>query len=134
VTSWLIDKSALVRLGASSEASVWADRVERGLVCVTSVTLLEVGYSARSGADLRRASARPPLASLLLAHLTPAMEDRAREVQLALADRGRHRAPSIPDLLVGAVAELSGLVVLHLDKDFEVISEFTRQPVERLAL
>jgi predicted nucleic acid-binding protein len=70
----------------------------------------------------------------LLAHLTPAMEDRAREVQRALADRGRHRAPSIPDLLVGAVAELSGLVVLHLDKDFEVISEFTRQPVERLAL
>jgi predicted nucleic acid-binding protein len=55
------------------------------------------------------------------------------EVQLLLADQGRHRAPSIPDLLVAAAAELAGLTVLHVDKDFELIAEVTGQPVERIA-
>jgi len=54
-------------------------------------------------------------------------------VLTSLADRGRHRAPSVPDLLVAAAAELSGLTVLHLDKDFELIAEITGQPVERLS-
>jgi predicted nucleic acid-binding protein len=65
-------------------------------------------------------------------HLTPAIEDRAQQVQLVLAGKGQHRAPSIPDLLIGAVAELAGLNVLHLDKDFDLISSVTGQPVERL--
>ena len=56
------------------------------------------------------------------------------EVQALLADRGQHRAPSIPDLLVGATAELSNLTVLHLDKDFDLLSTITGQPVERLRL
>jgi predicted nucleic acid-binding protein len=49
-----------------------------------------------------------------------------------LADRGYHRAPSIPDLLVAAIAESAGLVVLHDDKDVEQIGEVTGQPVQRL--
>jgi hypothetical protein len=32
VTAWLIDKSALVRLGASPDAAQWASRMERGLI------------------------------------------------------------------------------------------------------
>lgn len=48
------------------------------------------------------------------------------------ADRGQHRAPSIPDRLIAATAELSDLTVLHLDKDFELVAEITGQPVERL--
>ena len=55
MTDWLIDKSALVRLGASPDAARWASRIERGLVRITTVTRLEVGYSARSGSDLRAA-------------------------------------------------------------------------------
>ena len=66
-------------------------------------------------------------------HLTPAIEDRAVEVQATLADRGHHRAPSIPDLLIAATAELVGLTVLHVDKDFELIAEITGQPHQRLA-
>lgn len=49
-----------------------------------------------------------------------------------LADRGRHRAPSIPDLIIAATAELAGLTVLHHDKDFEMIADVTGQPIERL--
>ena len=67
-------------------------------------------------------------------YLTPLIEDRAVEVQLLLADHGQHRAPSIPDLLVAATAELTGLTVLHVDKDFELIAEVTGQPMERLLL
>jgi predicted nucleic acid-binding protein len=56
LTTWLIDKSALVRLGSSPDAEVWAGRIGRGLVHITTVTLLEVGFSARSAADLRQAT------------------------------------------------------------------------------
>jgi predicted nucleic acid-binding protein len=49
-----------------------------------------------------------------------------------LAGRGQHRAPSVPDLIITVTAELAGLTVLHLDKDFELIGEIPGQPVERL--
>ena len=66
-------------------------------------------------------------------YLSPRIEDRAVAIQLALADVGQHRAPAIPDVLIAATAEIVGLTVLHLDKDFEIIAEITGQPVERLA-
>ena len=132
LTSWLIDKSALVRIGVAHNRDEWATRVERGLVRITSITRLEVGYSARSGEEARAAGRLAPLASMPTEFLTLAIEERAMEVQLLLADRGAHRAPSIPDLLIAACAELNGLTVLHLDKDFELIAAMTGQPVERL--
>jgi len=132
ITHWLIDKSALARLPSSRGADEWASRIERGLVHISTVTRLEIGYSARSATDLRRETERPPLASMPIEYLTPAIEDRAVEVQLALAEQGRHRAPSIPDLLIAATAELANLTVLHLDKDFDLIAEITNQEIERL--
>lgn len=132
MTTWLIDKSALVRLAASPDAAEWAGRIERGLVRITTVTRLEAGYSARSGPELRAGLRRPPLSSMPVEYLTPAIEDRALEVLTLLADRGQHRAPSVPDLIIAATAELAELTVLHLDKDFEVIAQVTGQPVERL--
>ena len=132
MTSWLIDKSALVRLAGSPDAAEWAGRIERGLVRIATVTRLEVGYSARSGPELRAGLRRPPLAAMPVEYLTPAAGDRAVEVQRLLAERGQHRAPSIPDLLIAAAAELNRLTVLHLDKDFDIIAEITGQPAERL--
>ncbi|HEY2296151.1 MAG TPA: PIN domain-containing protein [Jatrophihabitans sp.] len=69
-----------------------------------------------------------------MVHLSPAMEDRAVEVQMLLADRGRHRAPSIPDLLIAATAEKSGMTVLAVDKDFDLIATITGQAVETLTV
>jgi predicted nucleic acid-binding protein len=132
VTDWLIDKSALVRLASSPDAARWAARIERGLVRIATVTRLEVGYSARSGSDLRAGLARPPLSAMPMEYQTPAIEDRAVEVLTLLADRGQHRVPSIPDLIIAATAELTGLAVLHVDKDFEIIASITGQPLERL--
>ena len=129
---WLIDKSALVRLGRSADPDGWASHVGRGLVRITTLTLLEVGYSARSADDLRLALAGPPLSSMPIEYLTPAIEDRTLVVLQLLAERGQHRAPSIPDLIVAATAELAGLTVLHVDKDFDLIASVTHQAVERL--
>ncbi|MDQ1718364.1 MAG: hypothetical protein QOE89_2317, partial [Pseudonocardiales bacterium] len=44
----------------------------------------------------------------------------------------KHRAPSIPGLIIAATAELAGLTVLHLDKDFDIIADITGQTIERL--
>ena len=134
MTTWLIDKSAIGRLHLSADATEWAQRVERGLVRISTVTLLEVGFSARSAEDHRTLIRQPPIAAMPIEYLTPKIEDRAIEVQSALAERGQHRAPSIPDLVIAATAELAGLTVLHLDKDFELIAQLTGQPVTRLDL
>lgn len=69
-----------------------------------------------------------------MASISCDIPDRAVAVQRLLAERGQHRAPSIPDLLIAATAELSGRIVLHLDKDFELIAALTQQPLERLAI
>lgn len=132
VSDWLIDTSALVGLAASPDVELWADRIDRGLVRVSGVTRLEVGYSARSGSALRSAAREPPLVSMPIEYQTPAIEDRTIEVQMLLADRGYHRAPSIPDLIVAATAELARLTVLHRDKDFALIAEVTGQSIEWL--
>ncbi|BAL92608.1 hypothetical protein AMIS_73880 [Actinoplanes missouriensis 431] len=134
VTSWLIDKSAYVRLqsGQARNRDEWSARISRGLVRLSTITRLELGYSARSGEAGRRQFAAPPLSLMPIEHLTPAIEDRALEVQLLLADRGQYRAPSIPDLLIAATAEKGGLTVLAVDKDFDLIAGITGQPVTTL--
>ncbi len=96
------------------------------------MTRLEIGYSFRTGQQARHETASPPLTLMPVEHLTPATEDRAVAVQMLLADRGQHRAPAIPDLLVAATAEVAGLTVLALDRDFDLIAQITGQPVESL--
>lgn len=132
MTGWLIDKSAITRLPRASNSVEWTSRIERGLVHICTVTRLEVGFSARSAADHRSLREDPPVASMPVEYLTPRVEDRAVELQSVLADRGQHRAPSVPDLLIAATAELAELTVLHVDKDFELIAEITGQAIERL--
>ncbi len=130
---WLIDKSALVRLTDSREADAWSNRIERSLVHLAAVTRLEVGFSAQNGEIARRQYRESPLSAMPVEYLTPAIEDRALEVQTLLADRGQHRGPSIPDLLIAATAELAELTVLHVDKDFDTIAALTGQKTEKLA-
>lgn len=131
--TWLIDKSAYVRLGDSPDLDTWTTRLSRGLVRVTGITCLEIGYSMRSAAQSRLEFSSPPLSLMPVEHLTPGIERRALEVQQLLGDRGQHRAPSIPDLLIAATAELTGCIVLAVDTDFDLIADVTGQPVEWLA-
>ncbi|MEZ5247932.1 MAG: PIN domain nuclease [Ilumatobacteraceae bacterium] len=121
-------------MSSAKDADEWVSRIDRGLARISTVTRLEVGYSARTATDHRTLLTEPPISSMPVEYLTPKIEDRFVELQLALAERGHHRAPSIPDLLIAATAELADLTVLHLDKDFELIAELTGQPTQRLEL
>lgn len=131
---WLIDKSAYARLGSVTDAAIWVERIGRGLVHVTTPTILEIGYSARSPQDWATSIDGPPLVLMPVENATPLIEARAIEVQGILARRSQHRAPSVPDLLIAATAELARLVVLHCDKDFELVAAITGQPLERIDL
>lgn len=131
MTTWLVDKSAYVRLATSPDARAWAERRDRGLLHVATVTRLEIGYSMRGARDLEEEL--DELARYLPVHAPPRAEDRAIEVQQLLTTRGQHRAPSIADLLVAATAEVLGHTVLHVNKDFDVIAEINYQPLERLS-
>jgi predicted nucleic acid-binding protein len=68
----------------------------------------------------------------VLEYSTPAIEGRALDVQRQLDERGQRRAPSISDLLIATTAEINNRVVLHLDKDFDLIAAITGEPLERL--
>lgn len=125
---WLIDKSALTRVGKPVVADVLVPRIDAGLVAISIVTELEVGFSARSTRDHDTILA-------LLGRLVPVVmpvqaEQMARDLQRWLVERGQHRAVAVPDLLVAATAQAAGLTVLHYDRDFDLIANVTRQPVE----
>lgn len=111
--AWLIDTSALVRLSRGVNTELRWLSISQGLVRITTITVLEVGFSARNGPDRWELVKGPPLDAMPVELLTPAIESPAVEVQGMLARRGHHRAPSIPDLLIAATAELAGLVVLR---------------------
>lgn len=134
LTSWLVDKSALVRIPESPDREEWVSRTERGLLHLCTITRLEVAYSGRSAAEINQQFAQAPLAHMLIDHFTPTIEERAMQVLQLLAERGRHRAAGLGDLLIAATAEAHGLTVLHVDHDFELIAEVTGQSVERLRL
>ncbi|AYY13040.1 PIN domain nuclease [Actinobacteria bacterium YIM 96077] len=126
---WLIDKSVLARIGEDSVAEVVLPRVQAGLVGVSIVTELEVGFSARSINDYR--TTRDDLLDHLFPVLMPARaEFRAREIQAWLVERGEHRSAGVADLLLAAMAEIEGLTILHYDADFETIASVTGQSTE----
>ena len=117
MTSWLIDNSAYVRMqsGQAVRREEWNARIERGLVRLATVTRLELGFSAWSGRVGREAFGLPPLSLMPIEHLTPAMEDRAFEVQRLRVDRGLRRAPDLP---IAATAEKTRAVSLVIEVAF----------------
>ena len=110
-------------------AGVLQPRVAAGLVGITSVTELEIGYSARSLADYHETQRRVS-ASFIRVAIPYGAEDRAREVQAALVERGHHRSAGAIDLLVAATAEIERLTLLAYDADFDVVASVTGQAVE----
>jgi predicted nucleic acid-binding protein len=126
--SYLADTSAVARLARPEVARRLAPLVEAGLVARCTVTDLEAGFSSRSPDHhlaMRRTRDGWPFVTM-----DQAVLDRAVVVQDLLAETSRHRGAKIADLLIAAAAEAAGLVVLHYDRDFELIAEITGQPVE----
>ncbi|SDJ79550.1 hypothetical protein SAMN05428985_101497 [Nocardioides sp. YR527] len=131
---WLVHRSALARMSTSPDAEKWSRLIELGQVRITTTTLLEIGHLARSEREWSDLVEDVPIIHMPLATLTPRTEARALEIQRIVLREGRHRAPSVPDLLVAAVAEEAELTVLHADNDVDLITRTTGQSVERLRL
>lgn len=125
IETWLIDTSAFHKLGSSPDFELWLNRIERGLVFVGAITLLEIGFSARSADDYKAVFGSPLIENLMKVATTSKTESVALDIQHRLALRGHHRAPSMPDLLVAATALTGKHSVLHHDKDFEIIAGIT---------
>jgi hypothetical protein len=107
--------------------------MQAGLIGISIVTELEVRFSARSMAGYR--TTRVDLLDHLLPVALPARaEQRAREVQALMVERGQHRSASVADLLLAATAEIEGLTLLHNDADCDVVAAVTGQPAEWVVL
>ncbi|MGQ0466080.1 MAG: PIN domain nuclease [Sporichthyaceae bacterium] len=121
----LLDSSVLKRLHRPSVAAA-VDALGEGVARATIVDL-EIGYSARNGTEWDRLAGA--LAGLGRVPTTTAHIERALQVQRMLAERSQ-RGRKIPDLLVAAAAEASGLTVVHYDADFDLIAAATGQPTQ----
>jgi len=125
---FLIDKSALARMSLEPVRQRIAPIFEAAEAATCAIIDLEMLYSARSREDYEDIRQRRSLAY----HFIPMAEtilQRALTVQAELARIGHHRV-AIPDLLIAATAESASLIVLHYDRDYDVIARVTRQPVE----
>lgn len=129
MTSYLIDKSALARAAQPAVHARLAEVLSTGQVATCPIIDLEILYSARTPAEyeLWYSDRRLGYRSL---PLTAGIGDRAVAVQRLLAGSGRHRAVSLPDLLIAACADANGYTVLHYDAAYDLVAEVTEQPVE----
>ncbi len=125
---YLVDKSALARMRHETVSERLGPLIEGGFVATCAIIELEVLYSARTHDDLVRIAGERRLA-LDWVPLHDEVFQRALAVQELLARHGQHRVP-IPDLIIAAAAEHAGMVVLHYDKDYDLIASASGQPVE----
>lgn len=123
---YLVDTSVFGRLSKAVVASAFAPLAAQGLVGVCAPVEFELGFAARNDGDHQ--GLRERLAAFTAVPVTYADHRRALDVQAALSARGQHRALSLVDALVAAVAEARGLTVLHYDADFELVASVTGQP------
>src|SRR6185503_2768786 len=122
------DTSVFSRLSKPAVAASFTPRAVEGQVGLCAPVVFELGHSARTHDDYlalaERASAFPMLP------VTDADHRRTLEIQAGLRTRGQHRALSLVDALVAAVAETRGLTILHYDADFELVAGITGQAQE----
>jgi predicted nucleic acid-binding protein len=117
--SYLIDKSAYTRIRIPAVREVLEPLLLDDRVAVCPMAALELLYSAKSTDDCDRLSAL--LGELPSATMNAATWSVALDLQRRLSRRGQHRI-AIPDLLIAASAIQYDLVVLHYDKDFDLIA------------
>jgi predicted nucleic acid-binding protein len=127
-TRYVADTTVFARLAKPSVAAAFAPLAAEGRVALCAPVAFELGYAARNPDDYLaladRLSSFPPVPT------TDADHRRALDVQAALAARSQHRALSLVDALVAAVAEARDLIVLHYDADFELVAGITGQGQE----
>jgi predicted nucleic acid-binding protein len=129
--AYLADKSALARIGL--DGAEWlATEILDGNVRRSSMTDLEIFHSATSHSALLEVIEERQ-AGFRQVDTRQVDWDRAVEVMVQLAAKGKHRSVGIPDLLTATVAERHGLTLVHYDSDFDHVAEVTGQATRWLA-
>lgn len=123
----LVDTSVLTRLRRTEVREIVTPLASAGRVGRTTMSDLEIGYSARNADEWDLLSEAVEAFDLL--EIQAHHFDRARQVQRVLASRGQ-RGRKIPDLLIAAAAEEHHLKLLHYDTDFDLIAAVTGQAVD----
>lgn len=123
----LLDTSVLTRLGQVAVRDVVESLAASGRAARAGISDLEIGFSARNAPEWDELTSA--LSAFTLVETTAEHIQRARAVQRLLASTSQ-RGRKVPDLIVAAAAEETGLTVLHYDADFDLISGVTGQPSE----
>lgn len=123
----LVDTSVLTRLRRQEVREIITPLASAGQLGRTTMSDLEIGYSARNADEWDRLT--EALEAFDLVEIHARHFDRARQVQRALASTGQ-RGRKIPDLLIAAAAEEQRLNLLHYDNDFALIAAVTGQAVD----
>jgi len=126
---YLVDTSALFRILQDKIRQAWTDQLSAGVIAVCPVVELEFLYSARSLAD-RLAKKRLLREVFGWVPMSERAYERAEAVQQMLTETGKHRSAGPVDLLIAATAERERLTVLCDDRDYEVVTSVTGQPVK----
>ncbi len=120
---YLVDKSAYERQRHHPAAAALLEGLAAdNQLAICEIVALELLYSARGPDDYDERWRA--LQEFVWLRLDERIGARALDIQRRLAKRGHHRRP-IPDLLIAATAIEHGAVVLHFDRDFDIITEET---------
>ena len=123
----LIDMSVLKRVRTPAVRERVESLAAVGDLGRVTICDLEVGYSARTGAEWDRLIGA--LGAFVRVETSAGHVRRALQVQRLLAARSQ-RGRKLPDLLVAAAAEELDIAVLHYDSDFDHIAKVTGQRCE----
>jgi predicted nucleic acid-binding protein len=100
-------------------------QIDQGELALTEpLLLLEMRSSARDGTDFRLLAEELDAMPLVPLETTAVRRSLAAQAQLAALPDVSHRVKTI-DLLVAAVAEHHGAVVIHYDADYQLLAERT---------
>ncbi len=129
----LADTSVLINAAHAGPSRDWLrDAATEARVALCDMVAMEYLRGARDVAEYQ--AFEQSLRAYPWLRIEPADWDRALNVsrQLAEISAGFHRSVPIPDLLIAAVAERHGAVLVHDDADYERIAAVTGQGLLRL--
>jgi predicted nucleic acid-binding protein len=127
----LADKSAWERAGDERIRESWTAAVLAGRIVTCLPVRYELLFSTRDAGSFVALESR--LAALRDVAVTASVQRAAMTAHRDLAELGplHHRVP-LPDLLIAAVAQEHGLVVVHEDRHFELLRRVMSFSAQRL--
>jgi len=128
----MADKSAWERAADPLVREEWAEAVLAGRIVTCMPVRYELLFSTRDAESFSALEAQ--LAALRDFALAASVQRAAMAAQRALAELGplHHRLP-LPDLLIAALAQENGLVVVHEDRRFETLQRVMSFDAHRLS-